>query len=102
MTILESFQLREHGQGGQLYLKKDFATQYGFPLVPGGDVLVQMLPHRAVVLLPIDEPLEYPLTVPHPQLIDPRTDLGGFPVEPLDEEPTTELHDFEPGGRHGA
>lgn len=103
MSVLASLELREHGHGGQLYLKKDFATQFGFPLETGREVLVQLLPHQAVVLLPLDDPLEYPLTVPHPQRIDPKTDLGGLPIEPLDEEPpTTELHDFEPGGPHGA
>lgn len=101
--ILERRPLASHGHGGQLYLRKEFANQFGFPLAPGADVAVQLVPHRAVVLLPLVEDLEYPLTVPHPQRIDPKTDLHDFPIEPLDQPDAdaSSLYDFEEGSADG-
>ena len=58
--------LRNHGQGAQLYLVDDLVTDSSFPLDPGGECLVQVIPHRAVILFPVDADPDWPLTFRDP------------------------------------
>jgi hypothetical protein len=93
MPILHSGPLHRNGKGAQTYFRADFVRQFGFPLDVGDDIVAQLIPHRAVVLLPTDETLEYPFEVDHPSRIDPKVELDGLPIEPA----AADLRDFEEG-----
>lgn len=95
MSILHSAKLYANGSAAQSYIPPDVVRDHGFPLEIGKNVIVQLVPHRAVVLLPGAKPTEYPFDVTHPQRVDPRIDVSDFPIDDID--PDAALSDFERG-----
>ena len=72
MGLTETLRLCPSGRSIQTHFPTGFTTQYIFPFDQGERVQVQIIPHTAVVLLPVDDPVEYPLTVRDPERYRPR------------------------------
>lgn len=75
MGLTETISLSPSGRSIQTHFPTDYATQYIFPFDPGEEVRVQIIPHTAVVFLPKEEPVDYPLLVRDPETVKPRTSL---------------------------
>lgn len=76
MPVISGGTLHPNGRGAQAYFPPDFVRQYAFPLEIGTGYSALLVPHRAVVLLPNREPIEFPLEVPNPRTIDENVDPG--------------------------
>ena len=77
MGLTETLRLCPSGRSIQTHFPTDYTQQYIFPFDPGEDVQVQIIPHTAVVLLPLDDPVEYPLSVRDPERHRPEVTDGG-------------------------
>lgn len=96
MGILYAGAVTPNKAGAQVYFPPRFVRQYGFPLTVDEGFVAQLLPHDAVLLVPAGATVEYPVTVPRPDRIDPSTDLSEFPIRcttastSTDDEPATD------------
>lgn len=60
MPLVVARPLQENGNGGHVYFGPDYLGQHvAPPIQPGNEIVAQIVPHQAIVLLP-EEP-DYPL-----------------------------------------
>jgi hypothetical protein len=75
MTILSGGKVHPNGNGAQVYLPADLVTGFGMPFGQRDEYLALTVPHVGVLLFPRDQPPDFPVSVDHPQRIDPQLDL---------------------------
>lgn len=84
VTLLDARDTRAHGSGVDLYLTDRMARDSTFPFEPGATVVCQTVPNQAVVILPANTKLRYPVELtlrePSERRIDPGVDPANIPL----------------------
>lgn len=103
MTLLDVRPARQQGSGIQLYLRDRMVSDSAFPLDQGADTICHVIPDTAIILLPADDPPDYPAAFtarePGPGDVDPGVDTANIGLHTA-ESGANDTIDTS-GGRHG-
>jgi hypothetical protein len=80
MTILSDGHVHPNGNGAQVYLPADLLGGFGMPFQQRDRFVALTIPHVGLLLFPRRDPPDFPVTVDHPQRIDPELDLTDYPL----------------------